>query len=140
MRSVTVRGVRLLRRLVATVGVAILPAASASGCSSCEAKCAEPLGVIRVTPGIAEVEVCDEAGTCTRQAFGVSGENTWSLSFSVVLPPNDASASLDVRGFKADGTEIVSGQVVAKSKKSDCGCWKSVSVFVSPDGVETVDT
>ena len=94
--------------------------------------------LVRVTPGIAEVEVCDEAGTCTRQAFGVSGENTLSLSFSVVLPSNAASASLDVRGFKADGTEMVSGQVVAKSKKSDCGCWKSVEVFVAPDGVETV--
>ncbi len=93
-----------------------------------------------MTPGIAEVEVCDNEGTCTRQAFGVSDENTHHLSFSVVVPSNNGSVPLSVRGFLADGTETVAGQLVAKSKKFDCGCTGPAEVFVLLDGVVTLSS
>jgi hypothetical protein len=93
---------------------------------------------IHVTPGLAEVEVCDNEGTCTRQTFGISDENTHELSFSVVVPSNDGSVPLVVRGFLADGTEIVAGEVVAKSKEGDCGCPGPAEVFVFLDGVATL--
>ena len=135
---VRVRGVRFLRGPIVALVAAFLPAVGGSGCASCETKCEQPLAEIHVTPGIAEVEVCDDEGTCTRQAFGVSDENTRYLSFSVVVPSNNGSVPLSVRGFLADGTEAVAGELVAKSRNVDCGCRGPAEVFVLLDGVVTL--
>ena len=105
------------------------------GCSDCEAKCIGPHAEVAVANDLAAVEVCDTAGVCTRQEFGPSGSPIFSKSFQLTTAGSGSKVSLKIRGFSADGSQVVSGQATAKTSKGKCGCSGPAEFYVDSTGV-----
>lgn len=108
------------------------------GCSDCEAKCIGPHAEVAVGNDLAAVEVCDTAGLCTRQEFGPSRSPIFSRSFQLTTAGSGSTVSLTIRGFGADGRQVVSGQATAKTSKGKCGCSGPAEFYVDSTGVHAV--
>jgi hypothetical protein len=118
--------------------VALVLAPAEVGCSSCEAKCAEPRLMVEVSSEIAEVTVCDDDDTCTHQTLAPVEGKTLGRSFTVRAKKTGKDISVSVSAVRTDAKSLAPVTVSTRPKKGYCGCSGPGLVFVDRDGAHPV--